>query len=244
MTQNVTNNGRIAMGVLELAEASAGFLWQEIARGPVATIRLEGNVSVSLDEAKRHLECEYEYPQRRGAILMNAESIAAGLEGARRSGDYWMALCPCHNDTHPSLKIEDKKGKVLVKCFAGCSQDSVVEALKVRGLWKPGSKPGSSVTDPDGGNSATPISTGCTVADYSAAKGLDPGLLAEVGLTDITYENLPAVRMPYRDADGTIFATRFRIAQRGDRFRWKKGSRPGLYGLSEINPEARRSLFS
>ncbi len=59
MTQNVTKDNRMALGVPELAERlgiSAGFLWEEIARGRIATIRLGRRVLVSLDEAKRYLE--------------------------------------------------------------------------------------------------------------------------------------------------------------------------------------------
>ena len=47
-----------------------------------------------------------------------------------------MARCPAHPDTTPSLSInETPAGKVLVKCFAGCSQAEVIAALRRRGLW-------------------------------------------------------------------------------------------------------------
>src|ERR1017187_8749981 len=65
---------------------------------------------------------------------MTAESIAAGLHG-RRCGRGWMAKCPAHDDRGPSLSICERDGKVLVHCFAGCSQRAVVEALNALGLW-------------------------------------------------------------------------------------------------------------
>lgn len=63
------------------------------------------------------------------------ERISAELKG-RRNGNGWMVLCPAHGDRNPSLSLnEGSDGKLLVKCFAGCPQDSVIEALKHQGLW-------------------------------------------------------------------------------------------------------------
>ena len=73
-----------------------------------------------------------------------AEAIAEALNG-RRSGKGWMARCPAHPDTTPSLSInETPAGKVLVKCFAGCSQAEVIAALRRRGLW-PGRSQGMAI---------------------------------------------------------------------------------------------------
>jgi hypothetical protein len=65
---------------------------------------------------------------------MTAEAIAAALHG-RRCGRGWLAKCPAHDDRGPSLSICERDGKVLVHCFAGCSQREVVEALRALGLW-------------------------------------------------------------------------------------------------------------
>ena len=43
--------------------------------------------------------------------------------------------CPAHADDGPSLSVSEKEGKILVHCFATCSQDSVITALKEKGLW-------------------------------------------------------------------------------------------------------------
>jgi hypothetical protein len=65
----------------------------------------------------------------------SAEAIATALDG-RPSGMGWMACCPAHDDTTPSLSInETSVGKVLVKCFAGCSQAGVIATLQKRCLW-------------------------------------------------------------------------------------------------------------
>jgi len=65
----------------------------------------------------------------------DAESIAAALVG-RKFGEGWVAHCPAHEDSRPSLSLRERPdGKVLVHCFAGCTQDAVLEALRQCGLW-------------------------------------------------------------------------------------------------------------
>jgi hypothetical protein len=65
-----------------------------------------------------------------------SETIAAAL-GGRKAGGGWTARCPAHDDRNPSLSIRDADdGKVLVHCFAGCDQRSVIEELKALGLWQ------------------------------------------------------------------------------------------------------------
>jgi 5S rRNA maturation endonuclease (ribonuclease M5) len=65
---------------------------------------------------------------------VTAADIARKL-GGRKSGADWIAKCPAHDDTNPSLSLRDANGKVLVRCHAGCSQSSVLAALKALGLW-------------------------------------------------------------------------------------------------------------
>jgi putative DNA primase/helicase len=66
---------------------------------------------------------------------MRAEELAEALEG-RKAGSGWTARCPAHEDRTPSLSIsEGPDDKTLVHCQAGCDQQSVIAALKERGLW-------------------------------------------------------------------------------------------------------------
>jgi putative DNA primase/helicase len=66
---------------------------------------------------------------------MTAEAIARAL-GGRRTASCWMARCPAHEDREPSLAISDAHdGKILVRCHAGCDQQSVISALRARSLW-------------------------------------------------------------------------------------------------------------
>lgn len=51
----------------------------------------------------------------------------------RRSGRGWTTRCPAHEDRTPSLSItEATDGKVLIRCWAGCSTESVLAALGLR----------------------------------------------------------------------------------------------------------------
>lgn len=66
---------------------------------------------------------------------MTAAEIAEGLE-ARRTGCGWIARCPAHEDDTFSFHLsEGRYGKTLVHCFGGCSQRTVIAALRDRGLW-------------------------------------------------------------------------------------------------------------
>jgi hypothetical protein len=67
---------------------------------------------------------------------MAAETIAKAL-GGRKTSSGWVARCPAHHDRTPSLSISTgKDGKVLLRCFAGCDQSKVIDALRARGLWE------------------------------------------------------------------------------------------------------------
>jgi hypothetical protein len=70
---------------------------------------------------------------------VSAEQIAHALHG-RPSGIGWMARCPAHDDRSPSLSIAERGGKILLHCFAGCTQENVIAGLRARGLW-PGQRP-------------------------------------------------------------------------------------------------------
>jgi putative DNA primase/helicase len=71
----------------------------------------------------------------RAERTLSAAEIAAALDG-NPSGDGWVARCPAHDDRTPSLSISEHAGRILVRCFAGCSQTAVITALRERGLWR------------------------------------------------------------------------------------------------------------
>ena len=66
---------------------------------------------------------------------MSAADIARALKGSRTQRG-WLVRCPAHNDRSPSLSISDgEAGRILVKCWTGCSFESVRDALARQGLW-------------------------------------------------------------------------------------------------------------
>ena len=61
---------------------------------------------------------------------MSADAFLSRLDRVRRTGaDRWIARCPAHDDQGPSLAVRELgDGRVLIKCFAGCSADEIVSA--------------------------------------------------------------------------------------------------------------------
>jgi len=52
------------------------------------------------------------------------------LEKVQGKKGHWTACCPAHADKNPSLAIrETDDGRILLKCFAGCSAYEVVSAV-------------------------------------------------------------------------------------------------------------------
>lgn len=54
-----------------------------------------------------------------------------------KSGNSFQARCPAHEDNNPSLSISENSGKLLIYCHAGCTTESVCNALgiKIRDLF-------------------------------------------------------------------------------------------------------------
>ena len=77
---------------------------------------------------------------------MSAAQLVRDLKGTW-FGKSGMARCPAHDDRSPSLSIADgHDGKILVKCFAGCTGAAVIAALGHLGHWSNG--PRGSYTAP------------------------------------------------------------------------------------------------
>jgi 5S rRNA maturation endonuclease (ribonuclease M5) len=62
---------------------------------------------------------------------MTAAEIVSRFPGARRSGKEWVAQCPAHPDKNPSLSIREADGRILLHCHAGCSVESICEAVGI-----------------------------------------------------------------------------------------------------------------
>ncbi|HEY9678868.1 MAG TPA: toprim domain-containing protein [Drouetiella sp.] len=73
---------------------------------------------------------------------ITAAAIADSLD-ATKSGDGYLSRCPAHDDSTPSLSIKQSNERVLLKCFGGCSQHSVIDALRKMNLWSVQSSDGT-----------------------------------------------------------------------------------------------------
>src|SRR5260370_2625852 len=62
---------------------------------------------------------------------MNVEAVLAQLQGVRRSGVGWQGLCPAHDDRNPSLSINERDGKALLHCHAGCALEAICAAAGI-----------------------------------------------------------------------------------------------------------------
>ena len=185
------------------------------------------------------------------------QEVLSRLEGVKRSGDGYIARCPAHEDRRPSLSItEGEDGRVLLKCHAGCDLDAILAALGLekRDLFPKDTMrrtldPGAGImhlptrTGRDGKEyPAHPAPIGCTLEALANRCRLSVDYPRSFGASDTTYKGAAAVRIPYRDATGKEAATQYRVAlettEAAGRFKWKKGSKPTLYGWPTL-PAAR-----
>lgn len=65
---------------------------------------------------------------------MSIDDFLAKLQGVTDDGKGgWMACCPAHDDHNPSMHVNvGADGRILVKCYAGCSTDEIVAALGLK----------------------------------------------------------------------------------------------------------------
>jgi hypothetical protein len=67
-----------------------------------------------------------------GGRIRNIDAFLALLEGVKQARDgQWIAKCPGHSDSQPSLSIKEADGKILLKCFAGCELVDILKPLEL-----------------------------------------------------------------------------------------------------------------
>jgi hypothetical protein len=158
----------------------------------------------------------------------NAATIASHLAKAKRSGAGWVACCPAHEDGTPSLSINDGDKGPVFKCHAGCSQESVLNAIEALGVQI--RKVNGNGHDHD----AQPV---LTLESLAAAKGLAVTTLAD----NHVVSDDGGVGFKYVSRDGVVIGTKWRKSLGGGAdgkgFRWSRGTpdaKPTLYGLWRI----------
>jgi len=75
------------------------------------------------------------------------DQVVSYLRNVRKSGEGYVASCPAHDDNEPSLSLNERDGKLLAKCHAGCSQSEVWRALKKIGALDSAGGPGKKIVE-------------------------------------------------------------------------------------------------
>ncbi len=130
-----------------------------------------------------------------------------------RAGDGWLVRCPAHADSTASLKVAyGRDGRALLTCHAGCSFDSIVEALGLtqKDLF---------VEQEDTGTRTAPAPSSLTLAEFAAHKRLDAAQLQDFGVREVVRQRA-ALEFRYPLLDGTEGRARLRTSLGKDGFRW------------------------
>jgi len=153
-----------------------------------------------------------------------------------------LAYCPAHDDrNHPSLSLTEKAdGTLLWKCFAGCSQDAVREALeRLAGVQPATARPIAPRSGRTGQRGTTPYQP-VRLAELADAKGLDAEKLRAWHVREIPAGHAPeapygGLEIPHLLRDGALGAIKYRLTLEKvgelDRFKWRTGDPQILYGL-------------
>lgn len=149
---------------------------------------------------------------------MTMTGFLALLKKVRKAGGGQVACCPAHDDKSPSLSVSERDGKILVKCFAGCSTDAIVNAigLEIKDLFLD--------SDPF---------LGRTSANYAPVRfnGSGSTVAAKVANTPKTI----AAVYEYADASGVILYENVRYEPKDFRQRRPDGNGGYIYNLDGVN---------
>lgn len=147
---------------------------------------------------------------------MTLTDILSRLEGVKGRDGKYMARCPNHGDSNPSLSVSlGSDNKILLKCFAGCPTEDIVGAmgLTMKDLFAD-IKP----------NEAFPA--------YGEAKAYQPATQE----SEYLYAGGQLKKQKFRKADGSKYC----VWKHLNGSTWEKGRnniRPGLYQSQTVLPE-------
>lgn len=162
------------------------------------------------------------------------------LSDVKRTGQGWMARCPAHRDERASLSIGvNSNGDVLLHCFAGCSVESIVDALglSMRDLYvQPLAGSEKSHKGVTGGR--------LFVEDLARDKLLPVEFLRSLGVNEC---EPGGVRIPYRLLDGSPaprdrFRTALKASEGSQWIPFKSDKSPVPYGLDRLR-DARQAGY-
>jgi hypothetical protein len=165
---------------------------------------------------------------------LSLNDIIPHLRKARRllDGSY-MACCPAHDDSEPSLHLsESPDGMLLWHCHAGCPQDAVQRELERIAGVRPATARPIAPRRNAGRQPATAQAQPLTLAALADAKRLDAEKLIAWHVRELPDGG---IEIPYLTREGELHAVQYRLTKEKvegvDRFRWRQGDTPILYGL-------------
>lgn len=151
--------------------------------------------------------------------MLTLQEAASHFRKSKKNGNYYVAQCPAHQDSSPSLTIRENDGQIWLKCHAGCDNMTILAAagLDVDELRPP-------LENKGGG--------GCTLQELAVRTGIPSADLMGFGLRDGRYNGAPAVEIPAFDASGVEVKVKYRVkVSGGDKYRGKGDNVP--YGLEQ-----------
>jgi len=150
---------------------------------------------------------------------LSLNDIIPHLRKARRLSDgSYIACCPAHDDSEPSLHLsESPDGMLLWHCHAGCPQDAVQRELeRIAGVQSATARPIAPRRNA-GRQPATAQAQPLTLAALADAKRLDAEKLIAWHVRELPDGG---IEIPYLTREGEQHAVRYRLALEGDnRFR-------------------------
>lgn len=171
--------------------------------------------------------------------LLHAAQDATRKLGGTWHGSYGMAKCPAHDDRRPSLSIQPGHSQVLYHCFAGCTQEAIMSALKPAGVQREQSFSSSSpstLSNPHGSNSRLRLALdiwdgaknirGTPAERYLQKRGIFGNGHARFDPRSKTIEivdgerqmlELPAMVLPIHDNGGFVGIQRVFLTPQGDK---------------------------
>ena len=159
---------------------------------------------------------------------MNIEEFIerGGFKSLERQKNGVLVNCPAHDDKSPSLSVRQFGDQIVLKCFAGCEEKDILEALKLNE---------HDIRPP----------RGCTIEQYAEKIGLPVEFLLSFNIRQATRSKIDMVAIPWVDETGKEINCHYRIAVRGkSKFRWDKGKpvRGLLYNIDCVDPKEDGSI--
>lgn len=168
---------------------------------------------------------------------MKVQDLLDRLGAVRQQHDGWLAHCPSHSDSQPSLRIAvTPAGKALVKCRAGCDTASVLDKVGLTFADLSGLTDIDTVTVAGERNAPLPVATiaalraqldaydGLTAeaAEYALRRfGVDAASAQRLGLgTALDLPGGPRLVVPFCNPEGVALGFQARALDPQAKIRW------------------------